>query len=488
MLKRSLPARLIKFFTYSLILFNSTAIVFADNHDGDNFAQEYQDYLGKTPNTGEVKSFELVAAAGALAVAGDRKIPMWSYNGSIPGPVLRARQGDIVRIHFTNRLPQDTTIHWHGMRVPNAMDGVPMVTQKPVKPGASFIYEFQLQDAGTYWFHPHVRSHEQIERGLYGVFIVESADDPIYDDEWIWVLDDWLLSDKKSDKGQIEESFSKGDLSSSGRLGNVLTVNAQRIPTFTAKAGSRVRVRVINAANARNFRLKLPGINTRVIAVDGNPVGAAPLLERFDIAPGNRVDIDLSIPEQASDTVFAIENTFFHREAKGRILSGPERLAQIAIAGKIDKQKTFSPPLSQSVPRWDGALDTPIQHTFDFNSRLNIDSWFRGGPLVEFVINGKKYKQHEVSQLKLGSYSHIKITNGTGLYHPIHFHGMFFKVLSRNGKAVDEAYFRDTVLLDYDGSIEIGLIPLDAGAWMMHCHLLEHSALGMMTVVNVAEQ
>jgi FtsP/CotA-like multicopper oxidase with cupredoxin domain len=107
-------------------------------------------------------------------------LKVWAYNGQVPGPVLRVRLGETLRVHFTNNLPEETTIHWHGVRLPNAMDGVPGVTQPPVPPAGEFVYEFTPKDAGTFWFHPHVRASEQVERGLYGVLVVEDASPGVF--------------------------------------------------------------------------------------------------------------------------------------------------------------------------------------------------------------------------------------------------------------------------------------------------------------------
>jgi FtsP/CotA-like multicopper oxidase with cupredoxin domain len=159
------------------------------------------------PN-GAVREFEITAAeaelpqfeqsAGSAPQPGlppgdGGKLRVLAYNGQVPGPTIRIRLGDRLRVHFTNRLSQPTTIHWHGVRVPNGMDGVPHLTQPPVEPGGSFVYEFTPKDAGTFWFHPHVHSSQQVERGLYGVLIVEDEHPAPYDQDVVWVLDDWLL-------------------------------------------------------------------------------------------------------------------------------------------------------------------------------------------------------------------------------------------------------------------------------------------------------
>lgn len=163
--------------------------------------------------TGTVRTFDITAAPTEHALGDGRSLAVWAYNGTVPGPTLRIRLGETLRVRFSNALPHETTIHWHGVRLPNEMDGVPSLTQPAVAPGDTFVYEFTPKDAGTFWFHPHVRSSEQVERGLYGVLIVEDVEPPPYDRDLVWVLDDWRLDDA----GQIDERFNtRHDLATTG--------------------------------------------------------------------------------------------------------------------------------------------------------------------------------------------------------------------------------------------------------------------------------
>src|SRR5687767_2678699 len=166
----------------------------------DEFAKAYP---AEPTADGVLKTFEITAAEAEVTLIDGKRLRVWAYNGQVPGPTLRVRLGDTLRVKFTNKLPQETTIHWHGVRVPNAMDGVPHATQPPIKPGETFTYEFTPKDAGTFWFHPHVRSSEQVERGLYGLLIVDDKQPPPYSRDVTWILDDWLLGPD----GQIFEKF-----------------------------------------------------------------------------------------------------------------------------------------------------------------------------------------------------------------------------------------------------------------------------------------
>ena len=214
--------------------------------------------------TGTVRTFEITAAPTQLPLLDGGTLEVWAYNGMVPGPTLRVKLGETLRVQFTNKLPQETTIHWHGVRVPNAMDGVPHATQPPVQPGGTFTYEFTPKDAGTFWFHPHVRSSEQVERGLYGLLIVEDRDPPPYTRDLAWVLDDWLLTPER----QVFPQFNTPhDLAHDGRWGNVLTVNGRTDTSLTVASGERFRLRLLNASNGRMYAPELPGLDAKIMSV-----------------------------------------------------------------------------------------------------------------------------------------------------------------------------------------------------------------------------
>ena len=226
----------------------------------------------------------------------------------MPGPEIRVRQGERLRITVENRLAEETTVHWHGLRVPNAMDGVPHMTQKPIAPGESFVYEFDLPDAGTYWYHPHQRSFEQVGRGLYGPFIVEEREPIQVDRDVTWVLDDWRLLPE----AQISDDFGNFmDSSHNGRVGNTVTVNGRIQETFGVREGERVRLRLINAANARIFGLEFHGHRPRLIALDGQPVEPhEPEDGRVILGPAMRADLVIDMSGRPGER-FGVTDTFY---------------------------------------------------------------------------------------------------------------------------------------------------------------------------------
>ena len=437
----------------------------------DEFSGSYPEHAA--PN-GTVRTFELVAAPTELPLVDGKPLRVWAYNGQVPGPTLRIRLGDTLRVRFTNNLPQETTVHWHGVRLPNAMDGVPHVTQPPVQPGATFVYEFTPKDAGTFWFHPHVRASEQVERGLYGVLVVEDAQPPPYSRDLVWVLDDWLLDGT----GQIAREFNtRHDLAMDGRWGNEITVNGRTAATLRARPGERIRLRLVNSANGRVFTPDFGDLNAKIVAVDGLYLRTPIPARGFELAPGNRLDVEL-VFDHSSTQPFVVWDRYVPQR--------PNRLATVELEGDVVETPQFASPARAKVPSWSAGLDAPIAHTFRLNARS-------GGPFgIAWMIDGVVFEGHDHAMapsatLARGQFARLHFINESPRIHPIHTHGMFFRVLARGGAPVDEPYFRDTVLIHPREEIDLGVVPTDAGTWMMHCHILEHAEAGMMTTIAVQD-
>ena len=234
----------------------------------------------------------LEARAATAPLMGDEAPPtaVWAYDGRVPGPVIRARQGEKLRLRFENQLEQPSTIHWHGLRIDNAMDGVAGLTQAAVRPGESFDYVFTPPDAGTFWYHPHNRTWEQMARGLYGLLIVEEPEAPAVDRDLALAFDDWRLDRD----GQIDEA-SLGrmrDWAHAGRLGNWLTVNGVSQPEIALRKGERLRLRLANCCNARVLSLRLDGHAAWLVALDGQPIAPyQPADGVVTLAPAQRADL-----------------------------------------------------------------------------------------------------------------------------------------------------------------------------------------------------
>ncbi len=422
-------------------------------------------YTKDVTPSGNVIELELTASEGEVDIVDGYKTKVWNYNGSVPGPSIQIKLGDRVKIKFRNELPQETTVHWHGVRVPNAMDGVPGVTQDPVQPGGSFTYDFIPKDAGTFWFHPHVRSSEQVERGLFGTLIVEDEYSDKYNQDIVWVVDDWLLDEN----AQVYSKFNTiRDLMHDGRWGNLITVNGKSQETITARPGERIRLRLVNTSNGRVYLLNFPKLSATAIAVDGMYVKKTFDPNGFYLAPGNRLDVDITLPQDKGE--YEVTDIF---TKKANVLG------KIRVEGDPVETPNFSYPTNPNVPDWSEATQVATDKTYTLDAR-------RGGKYgIEWTINGKAFPDYDPVTLTYNQFNKIKFVNRSSRLHPMHLHGQFFKVLTKNGAPYDEGFFRDTVLLGPKESVELGLVPLDKGDWVNHCHILEHAEAGMMTVVQV---
>ena len=434
--------------------------------------------------TGVVREVELVAAPTELPLLDGRRLAVWAYNNQVPGPTIHVRVGETLRATLVNHLPEASTIHWHGQRLPNAMDGVPGITQPPVEPNGKFVYEFTPRDAGTFWFHPHLSSSEQVERGLFGVLIVDEAtpaQQPAYSRDVVWVLDDWRLGGD----GQIDPNFvTRHDLMHDGRWGQQVTVNGHSDEKLLVRAGERVRLRLLNVANGRVFvpDFASADLHAQAIAVDGMYAARPFDPKGFELPPGARLDVDLSIPASARGNRFIVNDCFFN---------DCHRLATIEVTPEEPvAPPAFASPARARIPAWSYQPQRPPTAEYRINARAG------GEHGIEWTLNGEAFThaQHSmkgqhapanVKTLPVGKYSVLRFTNDSFRLHPMHLHGTFFKLLARNGVAVDEPHWRDTVLVHSKETVDVGLVPLERGSWMMHCHILEHAESGMMTTVDV---
>jgi FtsP/CotA-like multicopper oxidase with cupredoxin domain len=440
------------------------------------------------------RHYRLVARSGRahLVGASHPETAVWAYNRQVPGPEIRARQGERLEVVVENRLEEETTVHWHGLRVPHAMDGVPHLTQKPIAPGAAFVYAFDVPDAGTYWYHPHQRSFEQVGRGLYGPLIVEERDPIRVDRDVTWVLDDWrLLRD-----AQISGDFGGFmDASHNGRVGNTVTVNGRVPELFPVRAGERLRLRLINAANARIFGLDFHGHRPRVIALDGQPVEPhEPEGGRIVLGPGMRADLVLDMTGRPGGR-FTVVDAFYEGleyrlldlvygdapPLRERPLDGPIRLASNTMpepdpAAAERHQVTFG----------GGMMGGMTMATMD-GHRVDMREMMRSG--MAWAINGVVARGHVMEPLltlRRGRSYVLAMHNHTAWHHPMHLHGHAFRVIARDGRPSRHREWQDTVLMAPHERVDIAFVADNPGDWMFHCHILEHQAAGMMGVIRIA--
>ena len=428
----------------------------------------------------------LRAAPGSarLAPPGYPETPVWGYEGGVPGPLLRAAQGERFTRRFVNDLPQPSTIHWHGVRIANAMDGVPDLTQAAVPSGGEFVYDFVVPDAGTYWYHPHQRTWEQMARGLYGALIVEEPVPPPVDRDEVLLIDDWRLADD----ARIHESFgAMMDLSHAGRVGNWVTVNGSGDFRLSVKRHERLRLRLVNTANARIFSLGLQGVEGWIVALDGQPLDEPVPAGRMTIAPAQRADLIVDVTGEEGAAALLVS---FERD-------GARTIATLGVAG-IERPSRLPTPAALPV--------NPVPRLGDLARARQVTLHMEGGAMGgmrEAVMDGQttgirqlvraglvwamngvaaELPREPVVAASRGETVRITMVNDTAWPHGMHLHGHHFRRLGPDGRP---GPLRDTVLIDRDDTAEIAFLADNPGSWLLHCHMLEHAASGMRTWIEV---
>ncbi len=416
---------------------------------------------------------------------------VWAYNGRVPGPELRFQQGERLAVTFENRLNQPSTVHWHGLRLPNSMDGVPGLTQAAVNPGETFDYAFDLPDAGTFWYHPHVKSSEQVGRGLYGPLIVEEKSPPVVDRDVVWVLDDWRLHED----GTIDESFHEmHDMSHSGRLGNIASLNGASSETFSVRSGERLRLRLINAANARIFALSFEGHSPQVIALDGQPVKPfSPIGGRVELGSGQRADLIIDMTGKPGEN-FSVSDNYYARASYEFLKLTYEPTAPLRENVMNSSVALLENPLARPNPAAASSHDFVIsggamgglRNASYKGQAFSIRDLVAQGKV--WAINGVVYDPNQKQPMftfKKDSTQRIVLRNDTAWPHPIHLHGHVFQILSRNGQKPEREIWSDTVLMQPEETVEILFVADNPGNWLFHCHVLEHHEAGMAISIQV---
>jgi FtsP/CotA-like multicopper oxidase with cupredoxin domain len=438
------------------------------------------------PVSGLAAAPRLVARPGTAQLAPPKYKPaeIWGYDGTVPGPVLRLKRGERLTRTFVNELPQPTTVHWHGIRIDNRMDGVPHLTQAAVEPGAEFLYDFTVPDAGTYWYHPHSRTWEQLARGLYGALIVEETEPVAVDRDEVLLIDDWRLAED----GNLAGNFGNmHDMSHAGRLGNWLTVNGDGDLRMPVKRHERLRLRLVNTANARVLSVELRKMAGWVVALDGQPLDTPEPMEKLTLAPSQRADLivdviaaegeEAFIASAEGDNGYAMVTFPVEGTARDSRLDEPAPLPSNDLAALGDLEKARIVPLAMqggAMGRMEGAM--------------------MGGRMMgmrDLVQNGKVWAFNGVADMphdplvtaSAGETIVIRMVNETAWPHAIHLHGHHFRQVMADGTA---GPLRDTLLVNRGETANVAFVADNPGDWMLHCHMVEHSDTGMMTWLRVA--
>jgi FtsP/CotA-like multicopper oxidase with cupredoxin domain len=461
---------------------------------------------------GAAREIFLEAREVRWELAPGKVIKAMAYNGRIPGPEIRLREGERVRIVLKNSLSEPTTIHWHGVDVPNPMDGVPGVTQQAVQAGAAFVYEFEARPAGTRWYHTHFQEHKQLDLGLYAPLIIDPAepDSFPYDREHTLVLDDWatgtarpLPSTREGIAGgrggmggmmgggmgrMMEGMMGRGGMG--GMIGggqqpayDVMTINGKAYPAtqpLKAKEGERVRLRFINASADHSHVLRLAGHRLHVTHTDGNPLFQAVEVDAVPMAPSERYDVFFSADRPGAWFLYCAEPG--HAGAGEQVLvlyEGHER----------DRVE----PLTEGVAgltlwRYDLGRGREV-HPRPWGQERIFDLTLSGGMMGSdiWTINDERYPNTEPLRLRKGDRARVRFRNMSMEAHPMHLHGQSFKVLAVNGQRLAAPIVKDSVDVEaHMGSVLIEFTAHNPGDWFLHCHKPMHMEGGMITLAQIA--
>ena len=444
-------------------------------------------------------SVKLVAKPTTLDLGGP-KVATWAYGDTAPGPLIRATAGDLIRVTIDNQLPADTSVHWHGIALRNAADGVPGMTQDPIAPKSSYTYEFVAPDPGTYFYHPHVGV--QLDRGLYAPLIIDDPHEPgRYDKEYVVVLDDWLDGTGRTPDQVLEQLIAQGGTGTSGGMGGMdhgsmgmggmdhgstgmgtppfgdagdvtyphFLING-RVPAapdvLTAKPGQKVRLRVINAASDTIFTVALGGHRMTVTHSDGFPVNPTDT-SAFYIGMGERYDVTVTL----RDGVFPLVAAPFGKQGQAMALirtssgSAPSPSVRPAeLTGPVLLGTDLTATDAARLPQKSIESSAPVQLTGQMAP-------------YEWGINGAKFGQNEPIMLKAGQRVRLELSNMTMMTHPFHVHGHTFGLIGSGLR-------KDTVLLPPMATIPVELEADNPGDWAAHCHNIYHAEAGMMIALN----
>jgi multicopper oxidase len=455
---------------------------------------------------GPERKVRLTAVATPLELGGGLTVRSWAYGDRLPGQEVRVTAGDTLALTLANNLPQETSLHWHGLALRNDMDGVPGLTQQPVKAGASFEYRFAVPHPGTYWFHPH--TGVQQDRGLYAPLIVEDPREPLkYDKEWVIVLDDWVDGVDRSTPDAVLAELRKG-MGGGGHEGHgmgAMTTESPgpdgpsrmmmgaksdllggdagdvayphylingRVPAdpavFSAKPGDRIRLRIVNAGGDTAFRLALGGHELTVTHTDGFPVRHT-ATDAVLLGMGERYDALIT----AGDGVFPLVAL---AEGKNASALAVLRTGSGAVpAASVRPAELTKRVLTAGALRADDSVALPARKP-DRTIKIRLSG---GMAKYDWGFDGKAYSPDVRHEVRAGERVRLVFSNPTEMWHPLHLHGHTFAVADTAGGPR-----KDTAVILPNGTLTADFDADNPGLWMVHCHNVYHAEAGMMTVVG----
>ncbi|WP_061809786.1 multicopper oxidase family protein [Rossellomorea vietnamensis] len=438
---------------------------------------------------GENNEFTITAKEAKHQLTGDVSLTAWTFNGSVPGDQIRIKQGEEVKIKLINTLPDPVTIHWHGITVKNNMDGIPGITQNAVQPGESFVYSFTPKDAGTYMYHTHQDGVKQMDKGLAGSLIVEPVQPEKLDKDFTLVLDEWMSDGDSSSMMEgmnmsMESNEEENPMSHSMDGYDIYTINGKSgkaIEPFKVKEGDKVRIRLVNVG-FMSHSFHLHGHEVKVVAIDGQSVNQPKGFkdELVSIAPGERYDLEFTADNPGE---WYLESHGNKEGTKGM---------RTKIQYEQPAENSDQPNSTANLPIFDYTTygkskeaSFTLDQTYDLDYTMNLNTEMKEHKMV-YTINDKVFPETENIQVEEGDLVKVRLKNDSMADdHPMHLHGHFFQILSKNGKPLTGSpVIKDTVNVKPGDEYVIAFKADNPGDWLFHCHDLHHASAGMMNMVE----
>lgn len=429
-----------------------SSIALSGHHEHQAAGVQVADLTGEVTAPADIR-FELIAEQKEVKLAGGTVVKAWTYNGEI-APELRVKQGDMVEVKLINKdIAQGVTVHWHGYNVPNAMDGVPGMTQDAVKPGEYFIYKFRANQAGTYWFHSHQLASEQVDKGLFGSFIVIPRDEKDLDEEEITIINHFWRTEQgyKTAFGSQDQWLNK-----------------------KIEPGKQVRLRLINT-HIVSEKYVLQGTKYRITSIDGVKLQEPDVLTEetaMQIGSGGRYDVTFTMPDHP---VVLKLGDVEESSKPGMVFHSGEQQDRPGIKrySKLFDPADYGKPIVNELTE---AAKFDRQFTMVLGNELGF---YKERFHFLWTINGKVYPHTPTLIVKEGELVKTTFINRSTTEHPMHLHGHHVTVLKKNGKPVKTPWLTDTLNVLPGETYEVAFVADNPGMWMDHCHILPHAATGM---------
>jgi FtsP/CotA-like multicopper oxidase with cupredoxin domain len=395
---------------------------------------------------------------------------IWGYDGRVPGPVLRAKVGEDVAVRLVNKLDQPTSLHWHGVRIDNVMEGVVGLTQKPVMPGASFDYRFKVPDSGLYLYRPYVApfTSEQVARGLYGILIVDEPSPPQVDRDFALLIDDWRLDEQRM---LIKDFGNPADVGGAGRIGSLVTANTQVTPiTEPFAPGSRIRLRLVNVANARFMFITFEGFKPLIMAIDGQPCDPfEPVRRTIPVGPGARFDLMFDLPDSESESAKIILRGMNEADRDLCVFKtqGTKRPARQPIA---------SLPLNPLLPAEIRLAEAKKVDIIVEGGSARVSP----GAKTLWTLNGQPggFDGKPLFSVKRGAPVSLGFINKTLITQNMRVHGHVVRLLHDLDDGW-EPYWRNAVIVAEGRAKHVAFVADNPGKWTVNCDVVEHQISGL---------